>query len=65
MPWEYVILCFAGFAIGMLVFIQLIQPAKHLADIEKLESIHLEKLKPIVLPSAITISSIVLLEHLK
>ncbi|MEI8049182.1 MAG: MFS transporter [Bacteroidota bacterium] len=62
MPWEYVILCFAGFAIGMLVFIQLIQPAKHLADIEKLESIHLEKLKPIVLAVPITISSSVLPE---
>jgi PAT family beta-lactamase induction signal transducer AmpG len=56
-PWEYVIFVFAGFAFGMLILIQLLQTKKHLKDIEKLESDHLEKIKPIVLPAVIGISS--------
>lgn len=50
LPWEYVILSFAGFATVMLIFIQLMQSNKHLADIDQLESDHLEKLKPIAIP---------------
>jgi PAT family beta-lactamase induction signal transducer AmpG len=48
LPWEYVILSFAGFAIVMLIFIQLVNTKKHLIDIEKLESDHMEKTKPII-----------------
>jgi len=40
MPWEYVILSFAGFAALMLIFIQLIHLTNHLNQINKLESDH-------------------------
>jgi PAT family beta-lactamase induction signal transducer AmpG len=42
MPWEYVILSFAGFALVMLILIQLLHLKKHLHRIELLESDHLE-----------------------
>jgi len=50
LPWEYVILSFAVFAIGMLVMIQLLRLNKHMESLEKLESDHLEKTKPTILP---------------
>jgi PAT family beta-lactamase induction signal transducer AmpG len=65
LPWEYVILSFAGFAAVMLIFIQLLQTKKHLIAIDQLESDHLEKIKPIVLPAAISISSSILPKRLK
>jgi len=48
LPWEYVILSFAVFAIGMLVMIQLLRLNKHMVSLEKLESDHLGKIKSIV-----------------
>jgi PAT family beta-lactamase induction signal transducer AmpG len=57
LPWEYVILSFGGFAIVMLIFIQLINPMKHLKDIDKLESDHLENKKLSLIPAWVTISS--------
>jgi len=48
LPWEYVILSFAVFAIGMLVMIQLLRLNKHMVSLEKLESDHLGKIKPVV-----------------
>ena len=53
MPWEYVILSFAGFALVMLVLIQLLNLRKHLDQIEILESDHLENkiaLQPVPVP---------------
>jgi PAT family beta-lactamase induction signal transducer AmpG len=49
LEWEYVILVFAGFALGMLIFIQLIQTKKHLEAIDRLESDYQKKIKPNVL----------------
>jgi PAT family beta-lactamase induction signal transducer AmpG len=42
MPWEYVILSFAGFAIVMLILIQFLRLKKHLDSIDVLEADHLE-----------------------
>jgi len=53
MPWEYVILSFAGFALVMLVLIQLLHLKKHLDQIEILESDHLENeivMQPVPVP---------------
>lgn len=53
MPWEYVILSFAGFALVMLVLIQLLNLRKHLDQIEILESDHLENeivMQPVPVP---------------
>ncbi len=49
LPWEYVILSFSVFAIGMLVMIQMLRLNKHQVSLEKLESDHPEKTKPEVL----------------
>lgn len=43
LPWEYVILSFAGFAVVMLVLIQFIKLTKHLKHISLLEEGHVEK----------------------
>ncbi len=43
LPWEYVILSFAGFAVVMLVLIQFIKLNKHLKHISLLETNHVEK----------------------
>jgi len=51
LPWEYVILSFAGFAIGMFIFIQLLHPKQHLEDIVQLESEHMEKTEAILQPA--------------
>jgi PAT family beta-lactamase induction signal transducer AmpG len=65
LAWEYVILSFAIFATGMLIMIQLLRLNKHMVSLEKLESDHLEKIKPIVVPAAIIVSSSILPEALK
>lgn len=65
LPWEYVILTFAGFALGMLIFIQLIQQDKHLVEIERLESDHLQKFNPTAFPAAVSISSTILPDQQK
>jgi PAT family beta-lactamase induction signal transducer AmpG len=48
LSWEYVILSFAVFGTGMLIMIQLLRLNKHMVSLEKLESDHLEKTKPIL-----------------
>jgi len=58
LEWEYVILIFAGFALGMLIFIQLIQTKKHQEAIDLLESDYQKKIKPIVLSPGNGTSSI-------
>lgn len=53
LPWEYVILSFAGFALVMLVLIQLLDFKKHLNRIVILESYHLDnelEIKPVLIP---------------
>ena len=53
MPWEYVILSFAGFAIVMLVLIQFLRLKNHLDRIDILENNHLENeiiLQPALIP---------------
>jgi len=57
LPWEYVILSFAGFATVMLIFIQLLHPMKHLKYIDKLESDHLENKKVSLIPAWVSISN--------
>jgi PAT family beta-lactamase induction signal transducer AmpG len=57
LSWEYVILTFAVFALGMLIFIQLIHTKKHLDNIDQLESDHQKNIKPIVLPAAVSIGN--------
>lgn len=61
LPWEYVILSFSGFAIVMLIFIQLLNTKKHLTDIEKLESDHMGKIKPKMVPITVNASSHILI----
>jgi PAT family beta-lactamase induction signal transducer AmpG len=56
LSWEYVILTFAGFAVVMMIFIQLLQTKKHLENIEKLETDHLGKI-PSVVPVTVNVSS--------
>lgn len=60
MPWEYVILSFAGFAFGMLIFIQLLHPKKHLEDIDQLESDHTGKREALLQPAFIKVVSSIL-----
>ena len=60
LEWEYVILSFAGFATVMLVMIQLLHLEKHLKDIDRLESNHLEKIIPNLIPAAIKVTSNIL-----
>lgn len=53
MPWEYVILSFAGFAIVMLILIQFLHLKKHQGRIETLENDHLENelaMQPALIP---------------
>jgi MFS transporter, PAT family, beta-lactamase induction signal transducer AmpG len=53
MPWEYVILSFAGFALVMLVLIQFLRLNKHLDRIETLEQDHLDNgtlMEPALIP---------------
>jgi PAT family beta-lactamase induction signal transducer AmpG len=57
LSWEYVILTFAVFALGMLIFIQLIHTKKHLDNIGRLESDHQNKIKPLVVPAAVSIGN--------
>jgi MFS transporter, PAT family, beta-lactamase induction signal transducer AmpG len=57
LPWEYVILSFAGFATVMLIFIQLLHPGRHFKAIDQLESDHTEKRKTTILPAVLNLSS--------
>ena len=57
LSWEYVILSFAVFALGMLIFILLIHTKKHLDNIDQLESDHQKNIKPIVIPAAVSIGN--------
>jgi MFS transporter, PAT family, beta-lactamase induction signal transducer AmpG len=55
MPWEYVILSFAGFAIVMLILVQFLRLQKHLDRIQILEQDHLENeavMQPVLMPVA-------------
>jgi PAT family beta-lactamase induction signal transducer AmpG len=44
--WEYLILSIAGFALAMVILVQLLRPNSHLLRLDVLEANYLEKVKP-------------------